>query len=414
MIMKLKLLLILSICQLGFSQQRTCGKDAKMQQLLNNPAALQEYNNLQDRFEVELSRLQNQQNRLAAPNARIVIPIAIHFPSVPTNSTNKACLRTLAQSQVNILNADYNATNADLSRWTPTVSAFYPGTTIGNLDVQFVIATQNHPASSGLVNGDLAVTFGTDYLNGADNDNTWLGYVNLVCRDADGNLGYSPLGGTPNTADTVVINFDAFGSGAGCTGYAPASPYNLGRTLTHELGHFFNLDHTFAGCSSLANCATSGDRVCDTPPSNAAVYGCPNAGATTKCTVKTLTMNYMDYTNDACMYMFTGNQATRMRAYYNTISSQIKTNVLSNNEFLASNFSIEPNPNNGTFSIKLKEILDNYSVEVFDVTGRNVYENSFKSQNLVQKITLDNKLSGIYFVNIKSQSAILTRKIIIE
>ncbi|MBC7643127.1 MAG: T9SS type A sorting domain-containing protein [Flavobacterium sp.] len=413
--MKSKLLYFaIFLFQISLSQQRTCGKDAKMQELMNNPVALQNYINLQNKFEVELSKVQNQQNRAAAPYQTIIIPVAVHFPSVATNSTIKACLRTLAQSQINILNADYNAANADISQWTTTVSAFYPGTTIGNLNVQFVIATQNHPAGTGLVNGDLAVTFGTDYLNGADNDTTWNGYVNLVCRDANGNLGYSQLGGVPNIADTVVINFDAFGSGSGCTGYIPSSPYNLGRTLTHELGHYFNLDHPFIGCTTATNCATAGDKVCDTPPSNLATYGCPAAGATTKCNVKTLTMNYMDYTDDACMYMFTKGQENRMRAYYNTISSQLKTNVLSNNEFLARNFSIEPNPNNGTFKINLKEQLNDYSIEIFDVTGRNVFENNFKNQDLQQIISLKNTTTGIYFINFKSDNSILTRKIIIE
>ena len=411
---KTLLLLSILIFQIGFSQQRSCGKDAKMQALANDPVALQNYINLQNQFEIELSNLQNQQNFVASPNVTIVIPVAVHFPSVAPTSTTKACLRTLAQSQINILNADYNAANSDISNWTPSVSAFYPGTTTGNMDVQFVIATQNHPAGTGLVAGSPAITFGTDYLGGSDNDSTWNGYVNLVCRDANGALGYSSLGGSPNIADTVVINFDCFGSGSGCSGYVPGAPFNLGRTLTHELGHYFNLDHTFAGCTTATNCATSGDRVCDTPASSSATYNCPAAGATTKCQVKTLTMNYMDYTDDACMYMFSSGQVNKMKAYYNTISSQIKTNVLSSTEFLSNNFSIAPNPNNGTFKINLKEALSDYSIEIFDVTGRNVFERSYNNQDLEQSISLKGNAAGVYFINIKSQSAILTKKIIVE
>ena len=393
--MNLRLLIIVFLTQFAFAQNRTCGAESYMEQLKLNPVEWQKHLALQAKFEIELAKLQNTHSKTTTPNT-IYIPVAVHFPEEDPASTKKECLRILAQSQVNILNADYNATNADIANWTPTVSAFYPGTTVGNLDVQFVIANSNHPAGSGLQPGELAITFGSGFVAG-DYDTSWAGYVNLVCKDAgNGILGYSPLGGSPSSGATVVIAKSAFGSGEGCVDYVPGAPYNLGRTLTHELGHFFNLDHTFKACTTASNCATAGDKVCDTPASNAAVYGCPTVGNTTKCTVKTLTMNYMDYTNDACMYMFTAGQATRMKAYYNAISAQLYTNVLSSNTFLANNFSINPNPNNGSFTVQLKEILADYSIEVFDVSGRIVFEKNFNnSSSLEQNIVLSNTKSGV-------------------
>lgn len=416
--MKLKLLFALLIVQLSFAQQRTCGMEQYMQRMMNDPIARQNYLDLQQRFEVELAKLQDIQNKAgnqnttASPNVTIRIPVAVHFPD---EFESNPCLITLAQSQINVLNADYNATNADISQWA-SASSNFPGVNVGSLDVQFILATQNHPAGTGLVNGDYAVTFGTDYLNGADNDTTWNGYMNLVCRDAgNGILGYSPLGGSPSAGATVVIAFDAFGSGVGCPGYVPGAPYNLGRTLTHELGHFFNLNHTFAGCSTSTNCATAGDRVCDTPPSNTSTFGCPTPGATIKCGVKTLTMNFMDYTNDACMYMFTAGQATRMLAYYNTISSQYSTTALGNSEFLEANFSIAPNPNKGTFSIRFKQVMEDYSVEIYDATGRILFEKKYiQNQDLQQNISLNSSLTGVYFVSIKSQGVNAIKKIIVE
>lgn len=417
--MKLKLLFTFLLVQFCFSQQRTCGVEQFMQKLQNDPIALKKHQELQQKFEIQLDKIQNNQNKtVALPNVTINIPVAVHFPDEPTNSANKVCLRALAQTQLNVLNADYNATNTDILLWTPAVSANYPGVNIGSLDIQFILATQNHPAGMGLINGEKAVTFGTGFIGGADYDSAWSGYMNLVCRDAGGGiLGYSPLGGSPGAGATVVITYSAFGIGTGCAGttYIPGIPYDLGRTLTHELGHFFNLDHTFNGCSTTLNCAVAGDRVCDTPPTNAAVFGCPVAGSITKCSVKTLTMNYMDYTNDACMYMFTAGQATRMQAHYNAIASQFKNNVLSNNDFLSKNFSIIPNPNNGTFNIQLKEFLNQYAIEIFDTTGRIIFEKDFiDNQNLEQSITINNAIKGIYFVTIKSKSAILTKKIIVN
>jgi len=415
--MKLKLLFALLIFQFSFAQQRTCGMDQYMQRMMNDPIARQNYLELQQKFEIELAKLQDIQNKAAnsnvaaSPNATIRIPVAVHFPDEFATS---ACLITLAQNQINVLNADYNATNADISQWA-SVSSLFPGVNVGNMDVQFVLATQNHPSGTGLVNGDYAVTFGTDFLGGADNDTTWSGYMNLVCRNAgDGILGYSPLGGSPSSGATVVIAFDAFGSGSGCPGYVPGAPYNLGRTLTHELGHFFNLNHTFTTCTNTS-CTTQGDRVCDTPPANSPTYGCPTPGVTMKCSVRTLTMNYMDYTNDACMYMFTAGQASRMLAYYNAISNQFTTTALGNSEFLANNFSIAPNPNKGTFNINFKEVLNNYSVQIYDATGRVVYEKEFsQNQELQQNVSLNSTLSGVYFVSIKSDGVNAVKKIIVE
>jgi hypothetical protein len=416
--MKLKLLFALLIFQVGFSQHRTCGMHEIMQRIMNDPALRASYLEQQNKFATELQKTSN--TTLASPNVVIKIPVAVHFPNVSTTSTLKPCFRTLAQSQINILNADYNGTNTDITNWADDAS-FYPGTNTGSLQVEFILATQNHPAGTGLVNGDLAVTFGTDFLGSNDNDSTWNGYLNLVCRNAgNGILGYSPLGGSPAIGDCVVIARDAFGSGAGCTGYVPAEPYNLGRTLTHELGHFFNLDHTFAGCGE-ADCAVyninnpDGDGVCDTPATDTESYDCPAAGETMGCSDYSLTMNYMDYVNDACMYMFTTGQASRILAWYNSIASQFKSNVLANEEFLQTLFSLYPNPSKGSFTIEFKELASNFSVEVFDITGKTIFENNYdQASNLIQVINLDKPASGVYFINVKSDNGIVTKKLIIE
>ena len=410
--MKLKLLFVLLVVQVSFAQHRTCGMYEQMQRIMNDPAQRQAYLDQQSKFEVELQKLASNRST----NTVIRIPVAVHFPAVATtaSATLKNCFRALAQSQVDILNADYNGTNSDVSNYAADAS-FYPGTTVGSFNVQFVLATQNHPAGTGLVNGDLAVTFGTDFLGSTDSDTTWAGYLNLVCRNAgSGILGYSPLGGSPSAGNCVVIAKAAFGSGTGCTGYVPGSPYNLGRTLTHELGHYFNLDHTFAGCDG-ANCATSGDRVCDTPAQSVEDYDCPAAGSVQGCTTYALTMNYMDYVNDACMYMFTTGQAARILAWYNSISSQFTTTALGNEEFLSSQFSIYPNPSKGNFNIEFKDLSNSYSIEVFDVTGKTIYENNFdQSANLVQVINIQNATSGVYFINVKSDKGIVTKKLVVQ
>jgi len=411
--MKLKLLFVLFFVQLGYSQQRTCGMEQKMEQIMNDPIARQNYLNSQAKFEIELAKLNRNPNIISSTNTTIIIPVAVHFPDA---SAPSACLRALAQSQIDVLNLDYNGLNQDISQWINDRSYYPTNVNTGSLNIRFVIANQNHPTGLGLVNGDLAVTFGTSFLGNSDSDGNWSGYMNLVCRNAGANLlGYSPLGGSPSNGHTVVISNSAFGNGAGCTGFVPRSPYNLGRTLTHELGHFFFLDHTFAGCTTSANCSTRGDKVCDTPPSSSPVYGCPPVSSTSQCGVNTLTMNYMDYTDDACMYMFTAGQATRMLAYYNSISNQFLTNVLSTNSFFENNFSIVPNPSKGIFDIQLKSILDDYSIVIYDTTGRIVFEREYvNNSDLNQIITLNDTMKGIYLISIRSKGDSVTKKIIIE
>ena len=412
--MKLSLISALFLFQIGFSQQRTCGTEAQLQLLMNDPVAKQKHLDLQKRFKIELSKLQNNNNYLAKnTNQTLLIPVAVHFPNVATNSTEKNCLRQLAQNQIATLNADFNATNADISLWTPTVSAFYLGTNIGSINVKFVIANQNHSPGTGFANGELAVTFGTNFLNDTDDDSQWIGYMNIVVRVAGG-LGYSPFPGSPNEGATVVINYDAFGSGSGCVGYTPSGDYNLGRTLSHEIGHFFNLDHTFG--NSLCQPSNTDD-VNDTPQCTGS-GGCPAAGSVPGCVAgqKSLTMSYMDYTDDACMYMFTLGQTTRMQAYLNVISNQFATNVLSIENFEFKNFALFPNPNNGSFKISFTpETSEEIEIVVYDISGRNIYNKTFQNSNMFdQELQVNTISSGIYFVNVQNGENKMIKRIIVE
>jgi Secretion system C-terminal sorting domain/Pregnancy-associated plasma protein-A len=411
---KIKILLVLLVFQFSFAQQRTCGVSQHMDKIMSNPVAKAQYIERQEKFRIEYQKILNHQSsniNNRSVNAVLRIPVAVHYPSEATTSTLKSCLINLAQNQINILNADYNATNTDISNWT-AASTFYPGVQVGDLDVEFVLATENHPTGSGIANGSPAVTFGTDFLSGADTDTTWAGYMNFVVKYADGYLGYSPLGGSPISGETVVMDFEAFGSGSGCTGYVPAAPYNLGRTVTHELGHFFNLDHTFAEDNG---CGTDDDGIADTPKVGNATFSCPANGGVSGCVSgqKALTMNYMDYVNDACMYMFTAGQKNVMLAYLNSISSQFSQTVLSTNDkdFVA--FSVYPNPTKGIVNIQFANLVSDYDVNVYDIAGRQVdYTKSGTIDN--NSITLSNATKGVYFVSIKYDNKQTTKKIVVE
>lgn len=145
-----------------------------------------------------------------------------------------------------------------------------------------------------------------------------------------GVAGYALLPGSGSSRDGIVVKAEVFGSNNYCQSCGLMPQYNLGKALTHEVGHYLNLYHTFqGGCTPEPqpgiSCAFLGDRVCDTPPT-AGTYGCPSP-APLSCdnTNPQQIENYMDYTNDACKTMFSGGQKARMdqsvNAYRGTLIS---------------------------------------------------------------------------------------------
>jgi hypothetical protein len=131
-------------------------------------------------------------------------------------------------------------------------------------------------------------------------------YLNIYTNTAGGNLGYAyyPHDSAGQSWDGVRIFWEVYG---------PDGPYgwpsNLGRVLTHEVGHYLGLLHVFEACGTT-NCSISGDLICDTESQSTPTYGCTSANS---CSSPDNIHNYMDYSFEFCMEEFTPNQTRRMR-----------------------------------------------------------------------------------------------------
>ena len=157
--------------------------------------------------------------------------------------------------------------------------------------------------------------FSDDYIEQYGEFLAWdpTRYLNVFTNDAAGNLGYVPgypqqgIVGTPS--DYVVLFWRVVGRPA-----PYGKPNELGRTLTHEVGHYFGLRHVFHNsCVQVATqtCYESGDLICDTSPSMVPHFGCPTSPMS--CGTPDPSRNYMDYTSDPCKRRFSPEQVNRMR-----------------------------------------------------------------------------------------------------
>jgi hypothetical protein len=235
---------------------------------------------------------------------RYRIPVVVHVIRADDGSTGHIP-QALVHSQINVMNEDYRAlfgTNGA------------PGT---DAEVEFYLA---HWDPDGNATDGITYSSNTEWFE--DNGEYWETlawdphhYLNIYTNLASDHLGYANIPQAPanpvgSNADRVVIAWDAFGR-PGLRG----PPYDLGRTATHEVGHYLGLYHTFqGGCGewSTPGCYSTGDCICDTDPDETETGGCP--GGDTSCDRWPIPIeNYMEYTDDACMSEFTSQQARRLR-----------------------------------------------------------------------------------------------------
>jgi hypothetical protein len=242
-----------------------------------------------------------QSGRINA-EGKIEIPVVVN---VIYRTASENISEAQIQSQIDVLNEDFNATNSDVGQ-TPSLFA----SSVADIDIQFVLQGINRKYSSkrSWSLSDAMKRTSQGGLNPTDPTrvlNFWV--VNKIVDRGNTILGYAQFPGGPSSTDGVVVGYNFFGRVG-----TLSAPFNKGRTATHEVGHWLNLYHIWGD----QTCGT--DLVGDTPTHNTYNFGCPAFPHRSTCsgTPVEMTMNYMDYTDDACMYMFTAGQKSRALATF--------------------------------------------------------------------------------------------------
>lgn len=304
----------------SFGQHNRCQSTLYTEQILSgNPELRAKFEKQQEEFNSQVA------NSSLHTESVITIPVVFH---ILYNTPEQNVPDERIMEQLDVLNNDYNRFNQDAQS---TPSAFQ-GVAAGT-SIQFCLAKRdpNNIPTSGI---ERKFTSTTSFNIGDDMKKVSLGglkgwsknkYLNIwVCNLNNNLLGYASMPGIANdTLDGVVVSFSTIG-GPDAVGTNPT--YNLGRTLTHETGHWLNLIHVWG---DDGNDCTGTDNVNDTPNQAGPHYGTPgfpyiscNNGPDGD-----MFMNFLDYTDDLVMNVFTAEQSQRM----NTALSSLRTPLLTSN-----------------------------------------------------------------------------------
>lgn len=348
------------------------------------------------------------------------IPVVVH---VIYNDASQNISDAQVKSQIDALNRDFRRLNADTIN---TPLPFKPFA--ADVQIEFVLATVDPKgrATTGIVRKSSSIKYwqmddkikytaqgGDDAWDSRSYLNIWVGYTRSL-------LGYSSVVGAPADKDGVVINTTAFGT-LGMVG-----EYSQGRTAVHEVGHWLGLKHIWGD----AQCGDDG--IYDTPPQNGYTSSCPTGIKTSSCNTSEggdMYMNYMDFTNDACLNLFTKGQKERMRSFFDNDGARFS--ILSSKGLgtpwveeaplpeqisppvtAPVAFKIYPNPASGEINLDFQYDASwiGKQLVIFNVNGIAVENLKIVSNN--QKISLSGLSNGLYFVKATNGSTTTNLKFI--
>lgn len=406
------------------------GENSSSQLNKHRTCATVEFNELQmqqnPEFRENRKRIEEFTKNYTHSEGRLLVTIPVVF-HVVYNTAQQNLSDAQILSQLAVLNQDYARLNLDTNLipavWKPIAA---------NTQIQFCLAQRdpNGNPTSGITRTSTSVTA----FNGSADQRIFFTaqggqdiwdrdrYLNIyTCNLGGGLLGYAQFpGGNPQTDGTVNL-FSAVG-----TVGVVNPPYDKGRTVTHEVGHWLNLFHIWG---DEPDC-NQDDEVSDTPLQGNSSSGCPTYPTTDACQPNSpgiMFMNYMDYSNDACMYMFTNGQSTRMNAALNGPRASLLTSngcspigITPISTEIPTKFKLEqnyPNPFNPVTNIRFDIPKSSYvRLTIFDISGKLI--EAPVSQNLnagTYNVDFDAaKLSsGIYFYKLEAGEFTQTKKMMV-
>lgn len=344
----------------------------------------------------------------------ITIPVVVH---ILYHSGAENISDVQVQSQIDVLNADYQKRNAD----TMGIPLYYRSLAAGcGFRFGLALADTNGQATTGILRKYTDVTAFTiddgikSSATGGDDGWDRDRYLNIWVGNLSGDLlGYSSIVGGPKATDGVVVLYTAFG-----TNGAAKAPFNRGRTTTHEIGHWLNLIHTW-GDDSCGN-----DEVADTPPQVGPDYGDPT-GSIISCgnaPYGNLYMDYMDFTDDIGMHLFTYGQRDRMRALFvpggfryplmsSTVPVAVTDSVGSSADVSVVGMTVWPNPAVSGVTVKLADPSGvGGLLEVFDQMGRRV--KVVRITAMVVPLDVSGWSPGMYFIRVSGGRGVVAGKLL--
>ena len=346
---------------------------------------------------------------VASLRSSITIPVVVH---IVRHTSDEIVSDATVFSQIDILNRDFNAKNGDL-RNVPIEFK----DKIGNIGIQFCLVIKDALGNphSGIIRVRTTVkTIGlkdslfSDKLGGSTPWNTRK-YLNIWVANTGESItgiGSYPTP-TPQINEGVIIHPRYFGQNT-------TVKFGLGRVAVHEVGHYLGLYHTWG---KTRNSLCVSDEVEDTPPQKSAYAGCPTYPQYS-CGVSNMFMNFMDYVDDPCMWLFTNGQKARMLA---TITHFRKDLVQSESCTINPNRSLDitiyPNPTLGNTHISwnLGVNTEGGTFRLFNTQGQQLIQKTINAQTDDLSLDLSPFSSGLYLVSIDlSKHNTFIKKIILS
>lgn len=396
------------------SAQQKCGSYEYQQQLIQSIPSLQLSRKAAENFIVEQEALKSASSAKVEGEQVITIPVIVHILyHYPGENVSDDMVR----SQIVALNRDYRKLNTDTVK-IPAV--FKPLSADCQIEFKLATVDASGRATTGVIHKYTPITKWTadDKIKFSSEmgDDAWDAgsYLNIWVGTLDRLLGYSSMPGDPANKDGVVISNTVFG-------ITNSGIYDQGRTAVHEVGHWLGLRHLWGD----ANCGDDG--VADTPKQQTFTNGCPS-GVRISCNNGPngdMYMDYMDFTNDDCLVMFTQGQKQKMRTLfdfggprYSILSSKglgvpiFEEIPLPDSPPQWLHIQVFPNPASSELTINLEydERWVGKELQVINITGQVQMVKTITSK--VQKLDVSHLPPGIYFLQAEKSGDRMMQKFI--